>query len=81
LADTAVFEPRLANLGLSPDEGHGVFVVGSDERIDVVLELGDEGKRGAGQRFTLQDGEPDLDLIELGGASRGEWEMRPEMTL
>lgn len=81
LADTAVFEPTLANLGLSPDEGHGVFVVGSDERIDVVLELGDGGERGAGQRFTLQDGEPDLDLIEPRGAGRGEVEMHPGMAL
>jgi len=53
-----------------PDERFRTFVVGFDERIDMLLELLDRGEQCAGQRLALQDGEPSLDLIEPRGACR-----------
>ncbi len=63
------------HLGFGPDEGLGVFIVGLDEMVDVLAQLGDGGERGAAQGLTFQDGEPDLDLIEPGRPGRGEVEM------
>ena len=52
------------DLGFGPGEGTcGVVVVG-DEGIDVDPELGDGVEGGVLQRLTLQDREPDLDLVE-----------------
>ena len=58
------------DFGFCPDERLRIFVVGFDERINVLLELFDGGERCAGQRLALQDGEPALDLIEPRGACR-----------
>src|ERR1035438_3655109 len=41
----------------------GGLVASGDERIEVVAEVLWTGKAGASQRLTLQDREPDLDLI------------------
>ena len=46
--------------GFGPDEWLGVLVVGFDEGIDVLAELGDGSERGAVQRLSLQDREPDF---------------------
>ena len=57
-----------------PDEGNGTAVVAGDEVIDVVPELVDIGEAGAGEGAALEDGEPDLDLVEPGAVGRGEIE-------
>ena len=49
---------------LGPYERRGVRIVGGNECIDVLLEPSDRGEGGAGKRLPLQDGKPDLDLIE-----------------
>ena len=49
--------------GFDPDEWLGVLVVGFDEGIDVLAELGDGSERGAVQRLSLQDREPDFDRL------------------
>lgn len=54
----------LEHLFLFPGEWLGIFVVGSDESIDVLLELVDVCKGSAGQRLALRDGEPCLHLVE-----------------
>ena len=66
--------------GFGPDEWLGVLVVGFDEGIDVLAELGDGSERGAVQRLSLQDREPDFDLVEPGGPRRREVEMHVRMT-
>ena len=58
--------------GLGPNEGNGAGIVAGDEVIDVVPELVDVGEAGLGERTTLQDREPDLDLVEPGAVGRGE---------
>ena len=63
------------NLGLGPDEGRGMLVVAGDEGIDVIPELADGCEAGVGERAALQDGEPDLDLVQPRGIGRGEVEM------
>ena len=60
--------------GFGPDEGNGTAVVAGDEVIDVVPELVDIGEAGAGEGAALEDGEPDLDLVEPGAVGRGEME-------
>ena len=55
---------------LGPGERHGAGLVGFDEGIDVILELLDASEASAGQGITPQDGEPDLDLVELGTVGR-----------
>lgn len=54
------------NDSLCPNDRHGASVVAGDEVIDVVSELLDVGEAGAGKGTGLQDGEPDLDLVEPG---------------
>ena len=51
---------------LCPDERDGARVVAVDESIDVISELLDTDEAGSGQRIALQNGEPDLDLVEPG---------------
>src|SRR5260370_42401548 len=60
--------------GFGADEGNGTAVVAGDEVIDVVPELVDIGEAGAGEGAALEDGEPDLDLVEPGAVGRGEIE-------
>ena len=67
------------DLGLGPDEWLGIGVVGIDEGIDVLSELFDRGEGCAAQGLSLQDREPDLDLIEPGGPRRREVEMHVRM--
>src|SRR5215470_3726686 len=69
------------DVGLGPSEGGGVVVIGLDEGIDVLLELLDRGEGGAAQGLAFQDREPDLDLVEPGGAGRREVEVHLGMTL
>src|SRR6266849_8808067 len=69
------------DLGLGPNEGCGALVIGLDEGIDVFLELFDRGEGCAAQGLSLQDREPDLDLVEPGGPGRREVEMYVRMTL
>ena len=64
MSDTAVLEPPLADFFLGPCEWRGCFVVGGDERIDVLLELLDGGEGSTVERLALEDGKPNLDLIE-----------------
>jgi hypothetical protein len=47
LSDTAIFEPPLVDLFLSPDERLGCLVVCGDESIDVLLQLLDGSEGGA----------------------------------
>jgi hypothetical protein len=47
LSDTAIFEPPLVDLFLSPDEWLGCLVVCRDESIDVLLQLLDGREGGA----------------------------------
>src|SRR6476660_3672437 len=54
------------DFGFSPDEGRSVFIVAVDKGIDVLAQLFDRGEGGAAQRLSLQDGEPNLDLVEPG---------------
>ena len=68
------------DLGFGPDERPSVFVVSLDESIDVLAELGDGSERGAVQRLSLQDREPDFDLVEPGGPRRREVETHVRMT-
>ena len=63
------------DFGFGPDEGPGALIVGLDEGIDVLPELGDGGEGRAAQGFPGEDGEPDFDLVEPGGSRRGEVEM------
>src|ERR1044071_6857527 len=58
--------------GLGPDERDGAGVVAADEIIDVAPELLNVGEAGGGQGAALEDGEPDLDLVEPGTVGRGE---------
>ena len=66
---------------LGPDERLGVLVVGLDESIDVLPELLDRGEGGTAQGLALEDREPNLDLVEPGGASRREVEVTVGMAL
>ena len=62
-------------MSLGPDKGRGVGVVGLDESIDVLPELVDGCEGSAAERLTGEDGEPDLDLVEPGGAGWREVEV------
>jgi len=66
--------------GFGPDEWLGVLVVSFDEGIDMLAELRDGSERSAVQRLSLQDREPDFDLVEPGGPRRREVEMHIRMT-
>jgi hypothetical protein len=66
LADTAAFDAALVDLGFGPDERFGIFIIGLDEGVDVLAELGDGVEGRAVQRLSLEDREPDLDLVEPG---------------
>ena len=57
----------------------GLWVVGGDEVIDGLPQLGDAREAGGCKRLAAEDAEPDLDLIELGGMGRREVEMHPRM--
>jgi len=59
---------------LGPGERHGGGIVGFHEGIDVILGLLDVGEASARQGVALQDGEPDLDLVEPGTVGRREVE-------
>ena len=56
-----------------PDEGRGMLVVAGDEGIDVIPELAEGCEAGVGERAALQDGEPDLDLVQPRGIGRVKW--------
>ena len=58
-----------------------MLVVGLDEGIDVLPELFDRGEGGTVQRLSLQDREPDFDLVEPGGPRRREVEMHVRVAL
>jgi hypothetical protein len=58
------------DLGSGPGERLGVLVIGLDEGIDMSSQLGDGTKGGSGERLIGQDREPNLDLVEPGGARR-----------
>ena len=58
-----MLEAALVDLGLGPDEGLGVAIIGFDEGIDVLPELLDRGEGRAAERLTFEDREPDLDLL------------------
>ena len=66
---------------LGPDEGCCVGIIGLDEGIDVLPELGNGGEGSAAQRLSGEDREPDFDLIEPRGAGRREVEVDVGMTL
>ena len=52
-----------------------MLVVAGDEGIDVIPELADGCEAGVGERAALQDGEPDLDLVQPRGIGQGELEV------
>ena len=60
------------DLGFGPGEWFGVLIISRDEGIDMGSQLCDRSKGGAGERLVGQDREPNLDLIEPGGARRRE---------
>ena len=60
--------------GLCPNEWCGASIVAVDESIDVIPELLDVGEGSGGQGVALENGEPDLDLVEPGAVGRGEVE-------
>src|SRR5260370_24057191 len=66
--------------GLCPSEWHGAGVVTVDEGIDVTPELVNVGEACAGEGVTLENGEPDLDLVEPGAVGRREVEADVGMT-
>src|SRR5437868_14690168 len=63
------------DLGFCPDERFGIFVIAFDEGIDVLSELLDGGEGGAAQGLTLENREPDLNLVEPGSAGRSKVEV------
>jgi hypothetical protein len=63
------------DFGFGPDERLGVLIVGLDEGIDVLPEVLDRREGSAVEGLSLQDREPDFDLIEPGGSGRREVEM------
>jgi hypothetical protein len=68
--------------GLAPDEGDAAGVVAVDEGIDMVPELLNIGEAVAGQRAALENGEPDLDLVEPGTtAAPSSGRNRPVVTM
>ena len=75
MTDTSVLEAALVDLSLGPGKGGGVGVVGLDEGIDVLPELGDGYEGCAAERPPSENGEPDFDLVEPGGAGRREVEV------
>ena len=75
MADTAIFEPALVDLGLGPSEGRGVLVVAIGEGINVLAQLLDGGEGGAVQRLSFENRKPDFDLVQPRGIRRGEVEM------
>jgi len=77
----AVLEPSLVDLSLGPGERLGCLTVGSDEGIDMLLQLLDGGEGSAVQRLALEDGKPSLDLIEPRRPRRGEMEMHVGLPL
>src|SRR6516162_290683 len=72
LVSETYFEAFLADLGFGPGKWFGVLIIGRDEGIDMGSQLCDRSKGGAGERLVGQDREPNLDLIEPGGARRRE---------
>ena len=52
------------DLGLGPDKRLGGFVVGLDERIDVLSKLFNRREGCATQGLAFQDREPDFNLVE-----------------
>jgi hypothetical protein len=64
LADAGAFHEALVNLGFRSDERFCFFIVGLDEGVDVLAEVGDGVEVSTVQRLSLQDLEPDLHLIE-----------------
>ena len=81
MADTAAFDAALVDLGFGPDERFGIFIVGLDEGVDVLAELGDGVEGRAVQRLSFEDREPDLDLVEPGCAGWREMELHGGVTL
>ena len=71
----------MVDLGFGPGERLGAFIVGLDEVVDMGAQLGDGMERSAGERLVGQDGEPNLDLVEPGGARRREVEVHVRMTV
>ena len=69
------------DFGFGPDERRSVFIVGLDERIDVLSKLFNRCKGCAAQGLAFQDREPALDLIKPGGSGRREVEMDVRVTL
>ena len=69
------------DLGLGPNKRLGGFIVGLDERIDVLSKLFNRCKGCAAQGLAFQDREPALDLIKPGGSGRREVEMDVRVTL
>ncbi len=69
------------DLAFCPDEWPGGFVVVGDERLDVGNEFWNTLERGAVERFSREDREPDFNLIEPGGVRRRELEMHVLVTL
>jgi hypothetical protein len=71
----------LVDFGFGPDEWRGVFIIGLDEIVDVFAQLGYGFEGSTAQRFSFEDREPDLDLIEPGCSGRREVELHVGMTL
>src|SRR5512139_3189345 len=69
------------DLGFGPDERPSVFVISLDESIDMLPQLRDRSERGAMQRLSFQDREPDFDLVEPGRSRRREVEVHVRMAL
>ena len=73
-------ESHLVDLPLLPLERGGGLVVGRDEGIDAAAHLVGRGMARAVERATLQDAEPDLDLVEPARVGGGEMEVDVAVT-
>ena len=81
LGARAVLKSSLIDPLLGPGEWLCCRVVGCNESIDVLLQLGDGGERSAGQRLALENRKPGLDLVEPRRPRRGEMELHVRMPL
>jgi hypothetical protein len=52
---------------LSPLEGVGILIVGSDEGVDLIAYLARRCEAGTGQGVSGKDREPHFHLVEPGG--------------
>ena len=65
---------------LFPLERVGVLVISGNEIVNVLPQLLGAGETGGSERLAAENAEPDFNLVEPAGASRGEMKMDPWMS-